>query len=52
VENQISIKITLELHEEWANNHSKEELIDYIRDRLNSSFGFRGEVKKVRLLKK
>ncbi|MEE8471278.1 MAG: hypothetical protein V3S51_08110 [Dehalococcoidia bacterium] len=50
--NQITFRVTLELHADWANSLTQEELVEFIRDRLNGSLGFRGEVKKINVRKK
>jgi hypothetical protein len=44
---QIKFKVTLELDEQWASNQTIEELTDYIKERLNSSLGFRGQIKRL-----
>ena len=43
---QVTFKVTLELDEKWASNHTSDEVVDYIKQRMNSSLGFRGQVKK------
>lgn len=48
--NKITFKATLELDERWASNLTTEEVIDYIKTRINSSLGFRGAVKKFRVI--
>lgn len=45
--NQIAFKGTLEVDGKWASNFSREELLEYLKERLNYSLGFRGEVKKL-----
>jgi hypothetical protein len=50
--NHITFKVTIDLDEEWSDNHSVEEVIAYIRDRLDTTLGFRGEVKKFRVVKR
>lgn len=47
--NHIKFRVTLELDEKWASNFSREELLEYLKERLNYSLGFRGEVKRVSL---
>ena len=46
--NQIRLKVTVELDEKWASNLSREEVLEYLKDRFNYSLGFRGWVKKLR----
>jgi hypothetical protein len=47
---EIRFKVTLELNEKWARNQTTEELVDYLKARLNSSLGFRGQIKKLNLV--
>ncbi|MFC1848377.1 hypothetical protein ACFLXV_03610 [Chloroflexota bacterium] len=47
---ELKFKVTLELNEKWAGNQTTEELVDYIKARLNSSLGFRGQIKKLNLV--
>jgi hypothetical protein len=47
---EIKFKVTLELNEKWASNQTTEELVDYLKARLNSSLGFRGQIKKLNLV--
>lgn len=44
---EIKFKVTLKLSEKWASTMSTDELINYIKDRLNESLGFRGKIKKL-----
>lgn len=44
------LKVSLELDEKWASNFSREELLEYTKERLNYSLGFRGEVKKLMIV--
>ena len=48
--NKVTLRVTLELDEKWASHLTREELAEYIKERLNSSLGFRGQVKRFRLL--
>lgn len=48
--NEVTFRVTLELDEKWASHLTREELAEYIKERLNSSLGFRGQVKRFRLL--
>lgn len=43
---EITLKVTLELDEKWASNQTIDELTQYIKERMNSSLGFRGQIKK------
>ena len=47
---QITLKVTLEFDEKWASNFTREELLEYLEERLNYSLGFRGEVKRIRIV--
>lgn len=47
---EIKFKATLLLDERWASNHTTEELIEYIKDRIDSSLGFRGQIKRLSLV--
>lgn len=47
---EIEFKATLQLDEKWASNQTTEELIEYIKARINSSLGFRGQIKKLSLV--
>ena len=49
---EIKLRVTLTLDEKWARNHTQEELADYIKERMNSSLGFRGQIKKFAIAKK
>ncbi len=44
--NKITFRVTLELDGKWASNLTTEEIIDYIKTRMNSSLGFKGAVNK------
>lgn len=48
--NEIRFKVTLELDAKWASNLTAEEMALYIQERLNSSLGFRGQVKKFKIV--
>jgi len=47
---ELKFKVTLELNAKWAGDQTTEELVDYIKARLNSSLGFRGQIKKLNLV--
>ena len=47
---QITFNVTLELDKKWSRNMTGEELIEYIEARLTSSLGFRGQVKKFKVV--
>jgi hypothetical protein len=47
---EIKFKMTLELSETWANTLSTEELIDYVKSKLNESLGTKGEIKKLSIV--
>jgi hypothetical protein len=43
---QIAFTVILELDQKWANDLNPEEIVEHIKERLNSSLGFTGQVKK------
>jgi hypothetical protein len=47
---ELKFKVTLDLDGKWASNQTTEELVEYIKTRMNSSLGFRGQIKKVTLV--
>ena len=48
--NDLTLRATLELDEKWASNFTGEELLEYLKEKLNYSLGFRGEVKRIRIV--
>lgn len=50
--NQITFKVTLKLDEKWASNRTQEEIIESIKDRFNTSLGFRGGIKRFTVISK
>jgi len=44
---ELKIKATVDVNDTWADNYTATELCEAIRDRLNSSLGFRGDVCKL-----
>jgi len=49
---EIKFKMTLKLSESWADTLSTEELIDYIKNKLNESLRAKGEIKKLSVVDK
>jgi len=49
---EMKFKATLQLDEKWASNHTTEDLIEYIKERINSSLGFRGQIKRLSVVTK
>lgn len=49
---EIKFKLTLKLNEKWAGTMNTEELINYIKDKLNQSLQLKGEIKKLSLIDK
>jgi hypothetical protein len=49
---QLTIKMTIELDERWSGNSDREGLIEYLQARFNSSLGFRGSIKKFKIVKR
>ncbi len=46
VNNHITFKVTQKVDENWASQLSEDELVVYLKERLNSSVGFRGQVER------
>ena len=40
--NEVKLRATLRLDEEWASHQTREELIESVKTRLDTSLGFRG----------
>jgi len=49
---EITLKITLNMDEEWVNNQGRDEAIEYVKDKLNSILSFRGHIKKLRVARR
>ena len=49
---EITFKVTLKLDEKWASNRSQEEIVESIKDRMNTSLGFRGGIKRFSVVSK
>jgi hypothetical protein len=47
---ELTLKMTLALDQKWANNHSQEDLIEFIEHSFNTTLGFRGEIKRLRVV--
>jgi hypothetical protein len=47
---EVTFEVTLELDEQWASNHTADELVEYIKERMRSTLGFRGQIKTLRAL--
>ena len=47
---EIKFKATLKLDEKWASTQTTEELIEYLKYRINNSLGLRGQVKKLAIV--
>ena len=48
----IKFKVTVQLNEKWASNLTTEEIIEYLKARMNSSLGFRGKIKKLNVVQR
>ena len=44
---EVNVKLTLRLNGTWASEYSDKELVDYLRQRVDTVLGFRGEVNRV-----
>jgi len=49
---EIKFKATLKLDEKWVGKQTTEQLMEYIKAKINSSLGFRGQVKKLTVVSK
>ncbi len=49
-EKGIVFRLTLEIDDKWASNLSRDELIDTVESRLNRGLGFRGRVRRLRII--
>jgi len=49
---EVRLKVTLSLDRKWTKNFdgNRAELLEYLKARLNSSLGFRGQVKKLTIV--
>ena len=47
--NQIKVRVTLELNKNWAKNLSKEQLTEFIKVKFDTALGFRGQVETVKV---
>lgn len=50
MDKKIKVTVTIEVDEQWASNQGREALIDYLKNKLNSTLGFRGQVKRFRIV--
>jgi hypothetical protein len=46
------LQVTLALDEKWTSYYTKEELIESLRSRLDTSLGFRGKIDKMKIAEK
>jgi hypothetical protein len=51
-DNGVLLKVTLLLDEKWASHHTKDEIIESVRTRLDTSLGFRGRTVKLKVVDK
>ena len=49
--NEIKLRMTVNLDGYWSTLMGEEELTEYLTSKLNSCIGFRGRVKKLKLVK-
>ena len=49
--NRVVVKMTIELDDKWTSNLTRDEVIEYLKARFNSSLGFRGGIKRFRIVK-
>jgi hypothetical protein len=48
---KITFRMTLLLDKEWAENQDGDELINFVRNRLDYTLGFRGKIKSIRVIR-
>lgn len=51
-DNGVMLRVTFKLDETWSSHQTREELLESIRVRLDSSLGFRGQTQKMKVLEK
>lgn len=49
---RIRVTVTINLNEGWASNLSRDELVEFVRERINTSLGFRGQIKRLSVVTK
>ena len=49
---EIKFKATLKLDEKWAGKQTTEQLIEFIKAKINSGLGLKGQVKKLTIVSK
>jgi len=49
---EIKFKATLRLDEKWVGKQTTEQLMEYIKAKINSSLGLKGQVKKLTVVSK
>ena len=49
-DNTITVTMTLKIDGRWSAQMSEEDLIEYLTAKLDNNLGFRGRVKKLRLV--
>jgi len=51
-DNGVMLRVTLKLDETWSSHQTREEMLESIRVRLDSSLGFRGRTQNMKVLEK
>ena len=49
---EVKLKVTLELDQEWAGHHSSEEVMEFIKHKMDYILGFRGRIKRLKPVKR
>jgi hypothetical protein len=49
---EIKFKATLRLDEKWVGKQTTEQLMEYVKAKINSSLGLKGQVKKLTVVSK
>ena len=50
--NEIKLKVTLKMDEKWASNHDEVELVERLKDSWDTVLGYRGEIKRLNIVKR
>jgi len=51
-EENLTLRVTLKIDGKWASHQTREELIESIRTRLDTSLGFRGWTERIKVAEK
>jgi hypothetical protein len=48
----LTLRVTLKIDGKWAGHQTKEEMVESIRTRLDTSLGFRGRTERVKVMER